>query len=373
MRRLVAAVLAAGVVASGCSSSTEPESSGRPAEADTTTATIDVEDGASTSPTTTESAGVAEGSTTSVERPATTDTAAARRNACETGRSSPVGLQTAGLVSNGVEYQWQWTVPSTYDGSPTPVVLDFHGIGSNGAQQAVFSGFAALAEQEGFVAVHPTGTVLPPDDRNSWELPQFDTDARDDVAFVIDLLAELAERVCIDQGRIYATGMSNGAFLTSTLVCDLADRIAAAVSVAGVTHADSCRPERPVPYLAFHGRADTTVPYDGGGESTLAGADGGGAFFEQVMPHEFAEFAADFGCGAGVEEPLTENVTRTEYPGCTDGVEVAFYTIDDGGHTWPGSAISAAITTLGRTTDEIDATAIAWEFFSRNALPPQGE
>lgn len=278
-----------------------------------------------------------------------------------------VGLQTGTITSGGVEYRYQWTVPSTYDGSPIPVVLDFHGIGSNGAQQAVFSGFAALAEAEGFLAVQPTGISVGRDDRASWELPQFESAQRDDISMVVDLLDHVAANVCIDPTRIYATGMSNGALFTSTLVCELGNTIAAAVSVAGVTHDESCEPTRPMPYLAFHGTADTTIPFRGGGETTLSGSDGG-EFFEQVMPDEFAEFAADFGCAASNDVVVSDAVTLTSWEGCTNDVEVGFYTIDGGGHTWPGSMVSSAITSLGVTNMDIDATALAWEFFQRHQL-----
>ena len=286
---------------------------------------------------------------------------------CATIARVPVGLQTGTITSGGVQYRYQWTVPSSYDGTAIPVVLDFHAIGSNGAQQAVFGGWAALAEAEGFLAVQPTGIAIPPDDRASWELPQFDTDQRDDVTMVRDLLEHVAANVCIDPTRVYATGMSNGALFTSVIVCELGDFVAAAVSVAGVTHDDSCAPSRPVPYLAFHGTDDTTIPYRGGGETTLEGADGG-AFFEQVMPDEFAEFAADFDCAESVDTAIGETVTLTSYTGCANDAELGFYTIDGGGHTWPGSQISAALPSLGVTTMEVDATAIAWDFFQRHAL-----
>ncbi len=279
----------------------------------------------------------------------------------------PVGLQTGAITSGGVEYKYQWTVPSTYDGSPIAVVLDFHAIGSNGAQQAVFGGWAALAETEGFLAVEPTGVASGPDERASWELPQFDTDDRDDVAMVRDMLGHVAANVCIDPARIYATGMSNGALFTSVLVCELGDFIAAAVSVAGVTHDDSCDPPRPVPYLAFHGTDDTTIPFRGGGETTLRGSEGG-TFFEQVMPEEFGEFADDFGCAESADSAVSESVTLTSYTDCESEVEMGFYTIDGGGHTWPGSAMSSVIQTLGVTTMEVDATALAWAFFQRHSL-----
>lgn len=287
---------------------------------------------------------------------------------CSTLGPLAVGLQTGVIQSGGLEYQYQWTVPSTYDGTPVAVVLDFHAIGSNGAQQAAFSGWAALAEAQGFLAVEPTGVNIPPDDRASWELSQFDTDERDDIEMVLDLLDHVASNVCIDPNRVYSTGMANGALFTSTLVCELGDRIAAAVSVAGVTHDDSCNPMRPVPYLAFHGTADTVVPFRGGGEATLEGSAENAEFFEQVMPEEFAEFAADFGCTESSDTAVSELVTLTAYSGCDADNEMGFYTIDEGGHTWPGSVISSESPSLGVTNLDVDATAIAWDFFQRHSL-----
>lgn len=279
-----------------------------------------------------------------------------------------VGSHSGTITSNGVEYVYQWTVPSSYNGDPIAVVLDFHGIGSNGAQQAVFSGWSAKAEAEGFLSVEPTGVTDPTDGRASWELPFFDTDARDDVAFVLDLLDHVAANVCIDPARVYSTGMSNGGLFTSEVVCDLSERIAAAVSVAGVSHHESCVPSRAVPYLAFHGTDDVVVPFAGGGTSALAGSEGSSEFFEQVMPDEFAEFAADFGCTDSADVAVTAEVSLRSWTGCDDEVEVGFYTITGAGHTWPGSRVSENIPSLGVTNMDIDATGIAWEFFSRHSL-----
>ena len=50
-------------------------------------------------------------------------------------------------------------VPSVYAGSPLPVVIDWHGLGSNGPQQAMYSGYESVAEAEGFIVVHPTGVA----------------------------------------------------------------------------------------------------------------------------------------------------------------------------------------------------------------------
>ena len=383
--RYVIAIVVFALVAASCGSATDNSANAAPgaidadevAEATTTEAPVDTED-------TTESDvdAVEEPAESEEPAPETTTTTTTEASTVEQTDFGPVslapdcanlpdvsvGLSTEVLTSGGNEYNYQFTVPSSYDGSPLPVVLDFHGIGSNGAQQAVFSGWSAAAESEGFLSVQPTGLMADGDDRASWELPQFETSDRNDIQFVVDLIDVISSQICIDPARIYSTGMSNGGLFTSTVVCELSERIAAAVSVAGVTHHESCSPTRAVPYLAFHGTDDTVVPFNGGGESTLDGAAGSSEFFEQVIPEEFAEFADSNGCSGSTDSQITPEVTLTSYSGCNDDVPLGFYTIEGAGHTWPGSSISAAIPTLGVTNLDISATEIAWEFFGQHTL-----
>ena len=91
---------------------------------------------------------------------------------------------------------------------------------------------------------------------NSWQLFPTPGGQRDDLAFAGALIDELVANWCADPARVYSTGMSNGGFFTARLVCEMADRIAAAVSVAGTYHPDSCHPARDVPYIAIHGTDD---------------------------------------------------------------------------------------------------------------------
>ena len=207
---------------------------------------------------------------------------------------------------------------------------------------------------------------------DSWELPQLDINPeRDDIAWVEALLDDLGSHACVDLARVYATGLSNGGFFSATLVCALADRIAATSSVAGVTHPEPCEPSRPVPMLAFHGTGDTVVPFDGG-DSVLLGPDSPEAarqFFSQSMPDELGQFAADFNCSAITDTALTETITRTDYAECDEGVTLQFHRIEGDGHTWPGSIVLAPFVP---TTLDLDATRVAWEFFEQWSLPPGG-
>ena len=277
------------------------------------------------------------------------------------------------LTVNGDTHQTFVFVPSSYDGAtPMPTVLNWHGRGSNALEQVLYSGYQTLAEEEGFMVVHPTALVSPGDTATTWELIDDQDKTRDDLGFADGLIDELIANWCVDANRIYTTGMSNGGFFSARLVCERAERIAGAVSVAGTYHLDDCEPSRPVPYLAFHGTDDETVPFNGSGQSNLVDDPDAVSveFFEQVMPDEFAEFAVDFGCDAeATTETIGTEVIRHNYTNCDNGIAMSFFEITGGGHTWPGSALGVALVdVLGYQTMDVDATVGGWEFMSQFSL-----
>lgn len=278
------------------------------------------------------------------------------------------GVSELTLEAGGAVRDVRIFVPDVISSDPAPTVLNWHGLGSNGAEQAAFSGYETLAATEGFIVVHATG-VAGADGRNSWELSAFDTPERDDLAFVDALIDLVVADWCGDSARIYSTGMSNGGLFTSELVCNRSNQIAAAASIAGTTHPPTCEPERAVPYISFHGTADSVVPFDGDEPSTLLPPEGVDALIDDTTPAEFAEFAADAGCSIDptrVDE--SDEVVRYDYAGCDDGVPMAFYEIVGGGHTWPASPLSEALADFGYFTQDIDATADAWAFMSQHSL-----
>ncbi|MFK7920074.1 MAG: PHB depolymerase family esterase [Ilumatobacter sp.] len=277
------------------------------------------------------------------------------------------GVTEFTLEAGGAARDVRIFVPSVAASDPAPVVLNWHGLGSNGPEQAAYTGYEELAEAEGFIAVHATGVEV--DGRNSWELSVSDTAERDDLAFADALIDEVVAEWCADPARVYSTGMSNGGLFTSELVCNRSTRFAAAASVAGTTHPPTCAPERAVPYISFHGTADFVVPFDGEDPSTLLSPEGVDALIDDSTPGEFAEFAADAGCAPEptiVEE--TDEVTRFDYLGCDDGVPMAFYEIAEGGHTWPASPLADALADFGYFTQDVDATVDAWAFMSQHSL-----
>jgi polyhydroxybutyrate depolymerase len=64
---------------------------------------------------------------------------------------------------------------------------------------------------------------------------------------------------------------------------------------------------------------------------------------------------------------VAADVRRREYVGCAHDAGVVFYTVDGGGHTWPGGPPFPQWL-LGKTTQNIDASREMWAFFSRYRL-----
>jgi polyhydroxybutyrate depolymerase len=141
-----------------------------------------------------------------------------------------------------------------------PLVLVFHGFRHSAAGLRDGLDFAARAASGALVAVHADGRddvrLL---DRvgRGWDIAPGDTR---DTAFVRALLDTIERERCIDLRRIYATGFSNGGFLSNLLGCRLGDRLAAIAPVAGARPLDACTPPAPMPVLFFHGSADRVVP-----------------------------------------------------------------------------------------------------------------
>jgi polyhydroxybutyrate depolymerase len=141
---------------------------------------------------------------------------------------------------------------------PLPLILAFHGFRSGPDELRAGGGLAAAAREDA-VVVFPAGhdgvRLLGVVGRG-WDLRPDQTTDRD---FVRRLLDHLEATRCVDRRRVYATGMSNGAFVASLLGCQLADRLAAVAAVAGGQGLGDCVPSSPVPILFLYGAADRVV------------------------------------------------------------------------------------------------------------------
>ncbi|MGZ6925909.1 MAG: alpha/beta hydrolase family esterase [Acidimicrobiia bacterium] len=286
------------------------------------------------------------------------------------------------LDSGGVTRTYWRDVPPEHNGPrPVPLVLDLHGYSEGADVHLQMSGLARYGTQHGFATLTPQGLGA---------VPRWDTTLGSaDLKFVGALLDTAEKDLCIDVNREYATGLSNGAFLTSAIACEYSDRIAAVAPVAGARNLPGCKPTRPVPVVAFHGTADGYVSYTGGlGEKALdlPAPDGSGktlretatgdqlkqaASESQSIPEIMTAWAKRNGCGKGdTEKPIAADVTKLSW-NCPRAAAVELYRVTGGGHAWPGSSFSAAVESfVGHTTMSIDADEIMWRFFVAHPLRP---
>ena len=265
------------------------------------------------------------------------------------------------IISSGETRRYLLHVPENIDPSqPVPLVITIHGFAQWPANQANVSQWNPIADREGFIVVYPSGTDFP----KRWQaFPQQSKADSKDVVFISDLIDSLSAQYNIDPSRIYVNGLSNGGGMTFLLGCELADRIAATGSVGGafMLPMEECTPSRPVPLIAFHGTADPIVPFHGG-------PSGGFDLPFPDIPEWMNARAALNGCST-IPDPLPASgeVSGIRYTGCLEDAEVVFYTIEGGGHTWPGgNPLPESIT--GPTNQDISASETMWQFFQQHTL-----
>ncbi len=256
---------------------------------------------------------------------------------------------------------------------PAPVVLAFHGGGGNPDSMIRLCGLNGSADRHGFIVVYPYGSARFGERRLTFNAGNVGGYAMqqniDDVGFTRALLDDLAGVKQIDQDRVFATGMSNGAMMAYRLASELADRIAAVAPVGGPMGTADCRPVRPVPVMHFHGTADTLAPFRGGFGVLPDGGKGVTDFFS--VDHSIGKWIEANKCMPTPKiETLPDSaedgtsVIMKTWSGGENNSEVILVEITGGGHTWPGEAPVAGF--LGLSTGDISANDMMWQFFQRH-------
>jgi polyhydroxybutyrate depolymerase len=251
----------------------------------------------------------------------------------------------------GTTRAYRLAVPVSYRASrPTPLILLFHGSGSNAAQQSAYSEVPKEAGRAGYLVATPDALG------GNWDLAAPGTPTGDQ-RLVAALEADLGARYCVDRSRIYAAGISLGSEFSTIVACDPADHIAAVGLVAAEYLLRPC--PGPVPVLAFHGTADPIVPYATGATGrSVPGVPVVGAV------QNLEAWARLDGCRPApkMDAPAPGTIRRV-WAGCRAGSSVVLYTVDGGGHTWPGSPVVLSAAVFGPTTEAISATHLMLGFF----------
>ena len=267
------------------------------------------------------------------------------------------GVIEATITVNNTIRSYILYVPTNYTSEASvPLVFNFHGLGSNAFEQMVYGDFRNLADQEGFIVVQPNGTTF--FGLTHWNVGGFTAGSpADDVGFTEALLTEISTTYNIDSQRVYATGMSNGGYMSFLLACQMNHKFAAIASVTGtmtIDTFDQCIPAATMPVLQIHGTADATVTYEGT------------ETWNKSIPDVLNYWVGVNNCNPTptITRVLDLNpndddfVDHYIYSGGTNGAVVEHYKINNGTHSWPG-------TTVGVANRTINATQLTWDFFKK--------
>lgn len=280
------------------------------------------------------------------------------------------GSGSFAMQHGGLERTYEVFEPNSVATSPRPLLLLLHGRFGTGENTLEYTQIRPIANRLGFIVVAPDGY------KKSWNDGRNDTPAHrknvDDVGFLNALLDQLMKDYSVDPNRVYCAGMSNGGFMTMTLMAQSGKRFAAAAIVtASVPEkgAEKFLPSPPLPLLILNGTSDPLVKYNGGPISNR----------NQEMILSTPKLAEMYSLHCGCTEsqvsqaPNTaEDGTVTEitkWHGCKEGTALELWTVKGGGHTWPGKKQYLGENLIGKTSRDFDGTEVILEFLLRHKRP----
>ncbi len=267
--------------------------------------------------------------------------------------------------------------PGSAPAGPLPLVIALHGGGGSGSrmERLTLGGFNTLADREGFAVVYPEGIEKHWNDGRPKGRYRAYREKIDDVGFISALIDHLVAQQNIDQKRVFVTGISNGAMMSHRLACELSGKIAAIAPVAGNLPGDlplHCTPSRPISVLTINGTADPLVPWTGGevrfGPLKLGRVESVAETVRFWVAHNHCSPTPAISWLPHRGVPDGTQVRREAYGGGQAGTEVILYAIEGGGHTWPRGWQYLPEGLVGKTSQDLEADEMIWNFFKKHSM-----
>ena len=185
-------------------------------------------------------------------------------------------------------------LPEDYDENESyPLILFLHGAGERGTDNLtqMKNVFQKIANRnKGAILVAPQCNQENQWVDTPWANGPYSTDEvpeSNELQAVMALLEQIQENYSVDKDRIYATGLSMGAFGVWDLMVRHNDVFAAGVACCGGGDPSKGELLKDTPMYVFHGDADPTVPVTGSRDTVNAILEAGG---EQVIYTEYPGF-----------------------------------------------------------------------------------
>lgn len=243
--------------------------------------------------------------------------------------------------------------------SNASVIFVFHG-GGVGERDIVREQFQLepIADLHKFYLVYPQGIGY------SWNAGNCcgysKSNQIDDVKFFRDIVSDIKSRYSI--GKVYITGISNGAMMCYSLGIKSGDLINGICAISGGLGLPLDREfgNYRVPILHFHGGLDQNYPFNGG--ETLSGD----TTVDFVSILDTLNYWIENNNSQKTYITISEEevTIKTWIKKSFDSASVILYYLPNGGHTVPGG--SDVTEGTGPLISSVNSPEIMWNFFSSN-------
>lgn len=265
---------------------------------------------------------------------------------------------TPGTVAIDTNITWQgksrqvlYIRPDPQNTKPAPAILMLHYESGTPDLMANLTRAGELAASQGYWVILPHAAL------HHWhDNPSDIGDKNDDVGFLTQVVQTATSQFPIDATRVSVTGFSNGGFMAERMICEKPELFASAIIDAAIMRtplANVCQPTVPVPVMYVNGTADPLVSYDGI-ESMLGAPTSVNLWSGLHSCNQNAMTSTDL--------PVTVNdgtsVTVQTLSNCRSLGNVLLYTVNGGGHAWPGGGAVA----IGKVSQNLDLTTVLGEF-----------
>ncbi|MFT4666953.1 MAG: polyhydroxybutyrate depolymerase [Polaribacter sp.] len=270
------------------------------------------------------------------------------------------------ISDNGFEREYIYYHPGTAP-EQCPLIFVFHGYTGTAQNIMDYSEFNALADEFGFAVCYPQG--IEDSFGNTFFNVGYDFqngETVDDIAFTQNLSDHLHANYSLNDNDVFATGLSNGGDFCYMLACQASQQFKAVAPVAGMILQDimdDCNPENEVSIFEIHGTEDNVTYYDGDPNNI----DNWGAY--PSIPNTISFWTTLFGLDVLTTDKLPDTdpndgstISADKHSREESCTEVWLYTVEGGGHDWPGA--------FGN--NDISATREIWNFFEQLCETPVG-
>ncbi|KAK6345680.1 hypothetical protein TWF718_007589 [Orbilia javanica] len=277
--------------------------------------------------------------------------------------------QRLSIISSGTNRTFYLHLPQRYEPDEDyPVILGFHGAPGIGIHFEADTMFSSPRWGSDKILVFPDalGGIWATGMEGNMTTP-----LEQDLQFMTDLLDYLRNNYCVDNEKIYATGISNGGGFLNRIACDptVGANFAAFAPDAGAYTGfqpggnATCNPYKtPIPIISFHGTNDTTIPYTGRNDSI------------PTPPIEYwlQGWIERNKCGTAKETVYNKTAIHLSWD--CDGVKDAMqhFKVEGMGHVWPSTEENFSQLISGGKPTVVEANRLILEFFERWEVEDRG-